>query len=303
MLLFSKSRTFLNNLGSQSTIPYFVWWHYWMECLYIFPRLTFHSFSLKQKCKFIKVTWYTRLIFCHFYKGDNFWWLSVCFPSHQAPSYPKGKGRKFFSNVISFYSRPLFIREVKQLPELHPPEDISFHPYLKILTNNILKYFFPRKQELTFHANCLQWRQFAWNVEPCLLGKIRKISSMCWISLESGKVKGTGYTLSHFYKGDNFCNSLLAFFHTKYLRKKSSLQWKNFMSEQGVETEHHDLRVNILSVFPNTMHIFNNLAHKHCTNGLHQAKKCLWTSTKSSDSDHVHMQSLIRAFVLHWYFL
>ena len=30
--------------------------------------------------------------------------------------------------------------------------------------DDILKYFFlifPRKQDLTFHANCLQWRQFA----------------------------------------------------------------------------------------------------------------------------------------------
>ena len=33
---------------------------------------------------------------------------------------------------------------------------------------------FPRKQNLTFHANCLQWRQFAWNVKFCYLGKIRK---------------------------------------------------------------------------------------------------------------------------------
>ena len=31
---------------------------------------------------------------------------------------------------------------------------------------------FPRKQNLTFHANCLQWRQFAWNVKTCFLGKI-----------------------------------------------------------------------------------------------------------------------------------
>ena len=26
---------------------------------------------------------------------------------------------------------------------------------------------FPRKQDLTFHANCLHWRQFAWNVKSC----------------------------------------------------------------------------------------------------------------------------------------
>ena len=31
---------------------------------------------------------------------------------------------------------------------------------------------FPRKQDLTFQANCLLRRQFAWNVKSCFLGKI-----------------------------------------------------------------------------------------------------------------------------------
>ena len=34
---------------------------------------------------------------------------------------------------------------------------------------------FSRKQDLTLHANCLHWRQFAWNFKTCFLGKIRKI--------------------------------------------------------------------------------------------------------------------------------
>ena len=38
---------------------------------------------------------------------------------------------------------------------------------------------FSRKQDLTFHANCLQWRQFAWNVKICFPGKIRKMSPTC----------------------------------------------------------------------------------------------------------------------------
>ena len=44
---------------------------------------------------------------------------------------------------------------------------------------------FPRKQILTLHANCLQWRQFAWNVITRFLGKIRKIflNVVCWILL------------------------------------------------------------------------------------------------------------------------
>ena len=41
---------------------------------------------------------------------------------------------------------------------------------------------FPRKQDLTFDANCLLRRQFAWNVISCFLGKIRKIfqNVVCW---------------------------------------------------------------------------------------------------------------------------
>ena len=38
------------------------------------------------------------------------------------------------------------------------------------------KLLFSRKQVLTFHANCLHWRQFAWNLKTCFLRrKIRKI--------------------------------------------------------------------------------------------------------------------------------
>ena len=47
-----------------------------------------------------------------------------------------------------------------------------------------LIYFliFPRKQDLTCLANCLQWRKFAWNVKTGFLGKIRKIFQyvVCW---------------------------------------------------------------------------------------------------------------------------
>ena len=50
------------------------------------------------------------------------------------------------------------------------------------LSPDIFFLIFPIKQDLTFHANCLQWRQFAWNVKSCFLGKIRKIFQyvVCW---------------------------------------------------------------------------------------------------------------------------
>ena len=43
-------------------------------------------------------------------------------------------------------------------------------------------HIFPRKQDLTFPENCLCWRQFAWNVKSCFLGKLRKIFQdvICW---------------------------------------------------------------------------------------------------------------------------
>ena len=35
---------------------------------------------------------------------------------------------------------------------------------------------FLRKQVLTFHAKCLYWKQFAWNVKSCFSRKMRKLS-------------------------------------------------------------------------------------------------------------------------------
>ena len=35
-------------------------------------------------------------------------------------------------------------------------------------------FHFPRKQDLTLHANCFLRRQFAWSVRPYFMGKIRK---------------------------------------------------------------------------------------------------------------------------------
>ena len=59
-----------------------------------------------------------------------------------------------------------------------------FALWVKFSADDILKYFFsPRKQDLTFHANCLQWRKFAWNVKSCFLVKICKNKDqfvICW---------------------------------------------------------------------------------------------------------------------------
>ena len=52
----------------------------------------------------------------------------------------------------------------------------------KIFSRQHIEIFFvifPRKHVLVFHANCLQCKQFAWNVKFCFLRKIRKLLLIC----------------------------------------------------------------------------------------------------------------------------
>ena len=63
-------------------------------------------------------------------------------------------------------------------------------------------FMFPRKQDLTFHANCLLWRQFAWKVNSFFRGKIRKKfqNVLCWNFLP--KVLSVNeYLTQIYYKG------------------------------------------------------------------------------------------------------
>ena len=65
--------------------------------------------------------------------------------------------------------------------------------------------FMQRKQDLTFHAICLQWRQFAWNVKSCFLEKIRKTKqTKCYLlkflsRVLSVKLDTKTYQFSHSY--------------------------------------------------------------------------------------------------------
>ena len=89
-------------------------------------------------------------------------------------------------------------KTLKKLLEVFQPSAL----WVKISADNILRYFsyYPRKQVLTFHANCLHWRQFAWNIKTCFLGKIRKISSTCRLLKQPREVH-VMVNLSR-----NFCN-------------------------------------------------------------------------------------------------
>ena len=51
-------------------------------------------------------------------------------------------------------------------------------------------FYFSQKTNMTLHADCLQRRQFAWNVKFCFLGKIRKknIVSLSSAALAHGLV-------------------------------------------------------------------------------------------------------------------
>ena len=72
-------------------------------------------------------------------------------------------------------------------------------PVKRAKIRNFMKYFLtlPRKQELTFPANCLQrMRQFAWNIRRCFSGnKKKKISSICHLLCFPRVVNGHSYTV------------------------------------------------------------------------------------------------------------
>ena len=50
---------------------------------------------------------------------------------------------------------------------------------------------------MTFHANCLQWKQFAWNVKSCFLGKIRKNISKCRLLINFPRVLSVKQKVTH----------------------------------------------------------------------------------------------------------
>ena len=77
------------------------------------------------------------------------------------------------SALISLYhSLGIFSRwQIDNIFLIFPrKQDLTFHANCLLI---------PRKQDLIFHANCLLRRQFAWNVKSCFLGKIRKNISKC----------------------------------------------------------------------------------------------------------------------------
>ena len=64
----------------------------------------------------------------------------------------------------------------------------------------LLFLIFPRKQDLTFHAHCLHWRQFEGNVRSCFLGKNKKnINNLLSAELAQGVVKVKEKTIMMLY--------------------------------------------------------------------------------------------------------
>ena len=85
----------------------------------------------------------------------------------------------------------------------HVPSYLMLSSLGKIFSRRHIEIFFlifPRKQGLTFLANCLHCRQYAWNVKSWFRVKIRKYHQfvVCWISLEKVKVKlSVGWSCYH----------------------------------------------------------------------------------------------------------
>ena len=66
----------------------------------------------------------------------------------------------------------------KHVTVMEKPFILTFTTLWANLADKLMMFFFlffPRKQDLTFQTNCLQWRQYAWYVETCFLVKVRKI--------------------------------------------------------------------------------------------------------------------------------
>ena len=76
---------------------------------------------------------------------------------------------------------------------------------------------FPRKLDLTFHANCLQWRQFAWNAKTHFLDK--------FFNILPNKNYETPYTQLQIRVG-------IGFFFCFFFSKKTcemGIQWKHLI--------------------------------------------------------------------------
>ena len=112
------------------------------------PCQDLHCWLGAGKCSsFDQTVWMFRLVWVftvHVWQKSGFRMsLSVCFLIHM----------KIWNNFNLYYSLGLFSRWQ--------------------INDSFL--IFPRKLELTFHANSLQWRQFTWNVKSSFLGKMRKV--------------------------------------------------------------------------------------------------------------------------------
>ena len=60
---------------------------------------------------------------------------------------------------------------------------LTFTTLWTIQKTNCYFLNFPRKQDLTLHANCVHWKQFVWNIKPVFSEKIRKIFPCCLLTI------------------------------------------------------------------------------------------------------------------------
>ena len=89
------------------------------------------------------------------------------------------------------------------------------------MTNWYFYLIFPRKQALTFHANCLLRRQFAWTVKACFLRINKKKKSKCRL------LKFLPSMLSIKSPSDTLVTLLMLFVQGRlYWLENSSSYWK-----------------------------------------------------------------------------
>ena len=144
----------------------------------------------------IQETTFWKIFFVFFLK-NRIWHPAICLLSCRWNFYPACNVLKilsayFLPAVVNSFNCNNYIRHKDRYVMLQMEKTTLNHMPTPMIQNSRCIFsrrqtddiflIFPRKQDSTFHANCLLRRQFAWNVISCFLRKIRKIfqNVVCW---------------------------------------------------------------------------------------------------------------------------
>ena len=122
---------------------------------------------------------------------------------------------------------------------------------------------FLRKQYLTFHTNCLHWRQFAWNAKVFFLGKIRS-----WLLNFAQRVINVKISMFVIYQAD--CCLLLM---VKIGPTCTTEMKEMFLKNNGRYQRHRNSLPYLLKLWLLTQYDLNNVDWSIKL----QIRYCIWT--------------------------